>query len=261
MRILGVLSSILFSRDKTFEVQTPLILQTLLRHMFSLFLHLSTSSDSQPQAESLRAYIGAIRNGQCGTPVQKSIEKEYGSSFSSDDSDARLLKLMIAESLVGFMEAASPDWRRWALHELIEVCSMLKPNSLILKYVQEYWPLPDPSNTLTPLMNCVHFRILRIFLGLASPLLASSSGESETFLADSDLVIRLLRSRLIPEVEAMDLTSATELRVGVIKVVTEVLRNRTSLERDFISMNLARWYQEGGPWAESINVSLTELVG
>lgn len=121
MRILGALSSIMFSRDKTFEVQTPLVLQTLLKSMFSLLLHLSTSPELQPQAESLRAYIGAIRTGQCGTPIPKSIEKEYGARFSNEDADATILEVMITESLVGFMEVASTDWRRWTMHQLLEV--------------------------------------------------------------------------------------------------------------------------------------------
>lgn len=88
----------------------------------------------------------------------------------------------------------------------------------------------------------------------------SSSADSETFISDSDIVIKVFRTRVLPDVEAMDSEISAELRVTIIRLVIEVLRNRHGHERDYISMVFSRWYQEGGLWAESINTSLRDLV-
>ena len=58
----------------------------------------------------------------------------------------------------------------------------------------------------------------------------------------------------------MDLEVSSELRTAVARLSIEVFRGRHGHGRDYISMVFARWYQEGGSWAENIKLSLKDLV-
>lgn len=129
MRILGQLSSLLFSRDRTFEVETPVILQTLLQSLFSLLATLRGSHDCTAEAQTVAGYIKGIKNGQSGTPTQQALEKEYGVRHSQSDSDEMVREIIVAESVIGCLDVGSEQSRRWTLHHLVEVCH--KPSSCV----------------------------------------------------------------------------------------------------------------------------------
>ena len=121
VRILGALSSLLFSRDKTFNAETPMILRTLFQGLFSLLLCLASSADATAAAESLKAYIAAVRDGQCGTPSPQALEKVYGARWTKADSETRVRHAIATESVIGCIETGSEDSRKWMLHNLLEV--------------------------------------------------------------------------------------------------------------------------------------------
>ncbi len=121
MRILGKLSSLLFAPDKTFELETPAIFQTLLQSLFSLLATLRGSPDSATEAATVAGYITAIKSGQSGTPTQQALEKQYGVRHSKGDSDEMIRQIIVAESVIGCLEVGSEQSRRWTLHHLVEV--------------------------------------------------------------------------------------------------------------------------------------------
>lgn len=92
--------------------------------MFSLLMCLSSTS-SQAEVESLRAYIAAIRDGQCGTPSPQSLEKEYGVRWSRNDNDQDVRRLIAIEGLIGQLEIGSESSRKWMLRNLVEVGKVL----------------------------------------------------------------------------------------------------------------------------------------
>ena len=120
MRIIATLSSILFTQ-KTFQAETPAVLQTLLQCLFSLLAILRSSTDSMTEADTVAASIMAIKDGQVGTPTQQALEKEYGVRYSNGDSEEKVREIIVAESVIGCLEVGSEALRRWTLHHLIEV--------------------------------------------------------------------------------------------------------------------------------------------
>lgn len=121
MRVLGTLSSILFSRDKTFSAESPRILQSLLQGLISLAYMLSLSPQSVAEYQSVAGYISAIRSGNCGFLSQSALESEYGVRFTSKDSCDPLLEILVTESVIRCLTAGSDCERRWVLRTLLQV--------------------------------------------------------------------------------------------------------------------------------------------
>ncbi|GBE83781.1 hypothetical protein SCP_0508370 [Sparassis crispa] len=242
-RILGTLSTLLFSRDKAFSVETPVILRTLLHAIFTLLLSLSSSSYSKGEADLLREFISTIRNGQCGTPSSASLEKEYGVSFSLREKDSSVRQAILSESVIMCLELGSEIVRRRALQSLVE----------------EYWPLPEPSLTLTPLLSCMYSRKLKTFISAVLSLLSSPS-DLGAARADSDVIIRLFRSRILPEVEALRDTDSADVKTVAITLVMELLPIDGNQERDYLIMHFSHWYHDLPNWKASIEKTLQDLI-
>ena len=124
MRILGALSSILFSRDRTFSTDSPAILQTLLQALLSVKYSLFTSSSAGAEIQSIAGYIAEVQAGKCGELSRALVEKEFGVRFSGTDNEVVVREAVITESVVNCVELGSVGARRWALRTLPEVCKV-----------------------------------------------------------------------------------------------------------------------------------------
>ncbi|KAI8972849.1 hypothetical protein BD414DRAFT_559591 [Trametes punicea] len=247
VRILGTLSALLFSREKTFSAETPAILQTLLQSLFSLLSVLRSSPDTVAEAGSIAGFIAAVRNGQCGSPLPQALEKEYGVRYK-DDSDQMVRETIVTESVIGCLEVGSEATRRWTLHHLVE----------------EYWSSsPSSSIAVTPLLATMNWRKLKSFINASTALLSSTLIDSRTAVQDADMVIHLLRTRILPEIEAMQdqaLAVVNEIRSSVVRLVLELLSVRGSADREYLMMYLGHWFQDDGAWKRSAERSLQDFV-
>ncbi|OBZ67524.1 hypothetical protein A0H81_12594 [Grifola frondosa] len=244
IRILGALSALLFSREKTFRTDTPIILQTLLQAMFSLLSSLA-SSNASSEAESLKAYIFAIKDGQCGTPTPPALEKEYGVRFSGADRNEKVRDIITTESVIGCLEVGSEACRRWSLRHLLE----------------EYWTLPEPAMKQTPLLSCMNWRKLKTFISSAIALLSSSLADAQTLIMDCDAIVGVLRSRVLPEVEAMQNDDfAAEIQNRVVRLTLELLCIRGSSEREYVMRQFCRWFRDDMRWKLSIEKTIQEFI-
>lgn len=120
-RILGELSSILFSRDRPFHGDTPLVLQTLMQGIFSLMFTLSCAGDAHQEIDSLTSYASAIRSGKCGSLSISAVEKEYGVRFAKEENEDAVREVIVAESAINCLEMGSEQSRRWCLHNILMV--------------------------------------------------------------------------------------------------------------------------------------------
>ncbi|TFK92378.1 hypothetical protein K466DRAFT_480806 [Polyporus arcularius HHB13444] len=247
MRILGKLSSLLFAPDKTFELETPAIFQTLLQSLFSLLATLRGAPDSATEAATVAGYITAIKSGQSGTPTQQALEKEYGVRHSKGDSDEMIRQIIVAESVIGCLEVGSEQSRRWTLHHLVE----------------EYWSSSDSTTMLSPLLTTMTWRKLKTFVNSTVSLLLSCTGDPRRAVEDADVIIHLLRTRILPEVEAMRddaFAVVGEIQSVIIRLALELLCVRGSREREYVILYFSHWVQEGGKWRQSVENSLKELI-
>ncbi|KAI0828677.1 hypothetical protein BC628DRAFT_1316176 [Trametes gibbosa] len=248
MRILGTLSSLLFSRDRTFSVETPAIMQTLLQTLFSLLAVLRSSPDTAPEARSVAGYIAAVKDGQSGTPLPQALEKEFGVRYKGDN-DEMIREIVVADSVIGCLEAGSEASRRWFLHHMLE----------------DYWmPLSSPK-ALTPLLTTMNWRKLTSFINASISLFSSALPYARTAIEDVKTIIHLLRTRLLPEVEAMEddaFAAVDEIRSGVVRLVLQLLcvRGSADSDRDYLIVNVWNWFKDGPSWQQSVEKSLKEFT-
>lgn len=126
-RILGSLSSIVFSLEKPFEADGPVILQTLYHGMFALLFDLSLSPGTDGEFQTLSGWILKIRDGECGPLIHEEVENEYGVRYSKYDNDNSIREAILAETVARCLEIGSEGSKRWALRQLVQVCKALEP--------------------------------------------------------------------------------------------------------------------------------------
>ncbi|KAI0763460.1 hypothetical protein BD413DRAFT_484122 [Trametes elegans] len=243
MRILGTLSRLLLSREKTFNAETPAILQSLLQTLFSLLAVLRSSPDTVTEASSVAAYIVAVKDGQSGTPLPQALEKEYGVRYKGD-SDELVREIIAAESVIGCLEVGSEASRRWTLHHLVE----------------EYWSSPNSSSMLTPLLATMNWRKLKGFTNASISLLSTEMPNARTAAKDAGMVIHLLRTRVFPEVETMQDEAYGEIRSSIVRLVLELLCVRSSFDREYLMDHFCGWLRDGDSWKQSVEKSLHDFT-
>lgn len=121
----------------------------------------------------------------------------------------------------------------------------------------QFWPTPEPNITFTPLLACIHWRKLKRFIGATLALLPEPSDDADTY---GELLITLLRTRILPEIEGMREEDAAEIRSRTIRLVLEVLCISDSTGREYLLMHLCNWYQTEKLWRDSIEAALDDMV-
>jgi hypothetical protein len=112
------MSTLLFSRDATFRTESPVLLQTILQALVSL---LPTLSSSPGEFESVKGLILEIWKGGSGLLSKESIEQEFGTHFSSSDTEEDIREALSVESVLKCAAYGSLKARTWVLHNLVEV--------------------------------------------------------------------------------------------------------------------------------------------
>ncbi|KAI0087407.1 hypothetical protein BDY19DRAFT_893157 [Irpex rosettiformis] len=240
VRILGTLSSILFSRDKTFIVESPAVLQSLLQGLFTLAYTLSLSPRSAAEYQSVMGYISAICSGSCGPLSQSAVESEYGVRYTKNDSDDLLMEVLVTESVIRCLAAGPDHERRWVLRMLL----------------QDYWPMAGIFATPTPLYACAQWRKLGIFLPAACELVSSTSDKDQ----DYDITATILRTRILPELDRVREEDASQIRRGVVRLSLELLSKQHREQGSFTSSQLCNWLRDEPVWKADFETTLQEII-
>ncbi|KAJ3556564.1 hypothetical protein NM688_g1961 [Phlebia brevispora] len=241
LRLLGTLSSILFSRDRTFTANSPMILQTLLQGLFSLTYSLSLSIHAAAESESLAGYVSAVCSGSCGQLSPTATEAEFGVPFSGADSEAVIRDILVTESVIRCLEVSDDKRRRWTLRTML----------------QQYWAIPEPGLKLTRLQTCVHWRKLQAFT--SSVLILLSRPADDTY-RDVEVIVDLFRTRIVAEIAAMPDTDATGIRSQVIRLILELLCMQDCREREYLMGQFCTWYEQREDWKGSIEDAVRDLI-
>ena len=121
----------------------------------------------------------------------------------------------------------------------------------------QFWPTPEPNVTFTPLLACIHWRKLKRFISATLALLSEPSDDADDY---GELLITLLRTRILPEIEGIREEDAALIRSKTMHLVLEVLCIGDSHGREYLLMHLCNWYQSEKLWRESIELALDEMV-
>lgn len=120
--MLGTLSSLLFSRDAALRVDSPIVFQTLLQGIFSLYPLLSQDPSN---LGVLQALASEIINGGVGVLSQEAVEQEFGGASPSKDEERQVRIALTVESVARCVANGSGPSRGWILRNLMEVRTRL----------------------------------------------------------------------------------------------------------------------------------------
>ena len=117
--------------------------------------------------------------------------------------------------------------------------------------------MPEPNSKFTSLLACMHWRKLKRFIGAILALLSEPLNDAHAY---GELLINLLRTRILSEIEGMREEDSVEIRGKTVHLVLEVLCIGDGTEREYLLMHLCNWYQSEKHWKESIEGALDEIV-
>ena len=116
---------------------------------------------------------------------------------------------------------------------------------------------------LSPLLTTMTWRKLKTFVNYTVSLLYSGSLEPGITMADAGVIIHLLRTRILPEVEAMRddaFATVSEIQSSIIRLVLQLMCVRGTVDREWVLLYLSHWLQETNKWRKSVEHSLQEFV-
>lgn len=74
------------------------------------------------------------------------------------------------------------------------------------------------------------------------------------------MVITLLRTRILPEIDGLRQEDAFEIRNKTIQLTLEVLCLADDEGQEYLLMRLCDWYQKDQTWKENIEAALGEIA-
>lgn len=99
-----------------------------------------------------------------------------------------------------------------------------------------------------------------MFISSALALLSSSPKDAVTRLADADVIVRILRTRIFPEVEALSEKDSMEARGRAVKLVLELMCIQNGGEHEYLVVQFCHWYQDTQTWKSSIENTIRDVV-
>ncbi|KAI0041863.1 hypothetical protein FA95DRAFT_1500866 [Auriscalpium vulgare] len=244
MRILGVLSSCLFSSEGSFRGGSPIVFQSLLQTLFSLFASFSSSPTTLEESQFLRELIGSILQGSLSDLDHELVEQEYDVRMNPDDSHAvvdALVVIALSTAAENVLESQRPHLLRYLANDFWSPMNevALPPANLIPLYARK-------------LVRCAH-----ALFNLLPPV-----GDSR-YLAvpDTDVVLGLMQTHLLPEAQALqDHDAVHECRVAIARLSMKLFCVGSATEQDAAASLIADWYEEGGPWKSGFEAALTRTI-
>lgn len=118
--------------------------------------------------------------------------------------------------------------------------------------------MPEPQLSLTPLLACIYWRKLKTFLNATLTLLSSELTKNDE--SDVLVIVDVFRSRILPEVEALPVNVAADIRSSVVRVVIEILCVCQGNHKEYFLMHFCDWYQNKPDWKTGIEETISQLV-
>jgi hypothetical protein len=250
------MSTLLFSRDTVLRTDSPVIFQTLVQALFSLYPPLSSNPDD---FGTIQALISEVLSGGTGLLQIDAIEQEFDSPFSPNDSEQKIREILATESVARCIANGSIPSRSWMLCNLLEVqCGQLC-SILIAHIQQEFWPLYLPTTLMTPLLMRVQSRKINVFARAALQLLMS--GHTASAKENCDVILRIVKTRILPEIAVFASSDVEETKSLVIRLLLQVLCTEVSvIGAQKATSIINQWLNDASNWKIEVEKSLSLLV-
>jgi hypothetical protein len=121
--------------------------------------------------------------------------------------------------------------------------------------------VPPQSPSLTPLLIAIHKRKLDVFTRAAVAILLTRPSEPSTRIHDAEVIVRVLHTRVIPEVETIYEGDTAETRGHVAYIVLQLfsINDASELLRWATSL-VCHWCEAVQVWKLSFESALQRLV-
>ncbi|TFY79915.1 hypothetical protein EWM64_g4095 [Hericium alpestre] len=204
--------------------------------MFSLLASLISQPDTLEETQYLRELISHVLSGACGELDSSLVERDLGLDIE----------------LAG---------QQGTLHPATSIRGEALVSVLIQKltFVQEYWPSSPLDIAQRPalmpffiqrLNHCSHALVAFI----SSAVTPSEANE------DCSAIVRLLQTRIMPELDAFDSAEAIDIRAQLVTLAFKILCLEKATGQDDIRSFLVQWYSTAGPWQLGVEKGLQQWL-
>lgn len=127
---------------------------------------------------------------------------------------------------------------------------------------QEFWPVPEGTQSLTPLLGCIQSHKLELFVNAATALLFSSAAAGAGVqVADVAVINRVFHTRVLPEIQSLRDKDAGQARHGVIRLALNLALAANNPDKDKICIQITTWLRDSQGWKASIEETINDTVG
>lgn len=135
---------------------------------------------------------------------------------------------------------------------LVETCTHPK---------QEFWPVPEGAQSLTPLLGCIQSHKLELFVNAATALLFSSAAAGAGGqVADVAVINRVFHTRVLPEIQSILDKNADHARHGVIRFALDLAFAPGNTDKDKTFGQIAAWLKDSQGWKISVEGTINDTV-
>ncbi|KIY73014.1 hypothetical protein CYLTODRAFT_366316 [Cylindrobasidium torrendii FP15055 ss-10] len=181
--------------------------------------------------------------GSTGELDAGTVEQEYNAIFIETDNVQAVREVLLVESLGHCVENIPEADAKWLLTNVVDT----------------YWPVLRTS--YSPLMSAMHCRKLAVFARVFVSLVESSPPDSNRRANDAAIVIKLLRERVLPELDIITSPSVTEAKSSfVAALLTVITADDMSTGSSWTVNTVSHWYRQRSEWQTTFETGLRSLI-
>ncbi|KAG1802270.1 uncharacterized protein HD556DRAFT_1263825 [Suillus plorans] len=238
-RVLSVLTSLLFPRTGPIELPSVHAFLSLVQALAMTLLQIQEDRE----AAILRDIISKLCDGTCGSMAGFLAAAEIDGSpvmlVGVRQSEVR--EALVIEALVRCLDHGPLTMKRKVLHELL----------------QEFWTPLSVSGSFSPMISAIRSRVVITFAHAAAFLCASVKSEH----LDTQSVLHVLKSRVIPEMTCLSGKRASDARASVSRLLVELLcLERVTHEIIGVICGLTVQLLETSEWKTSLEKMMQHFI-
>lgn len=123
-----------------------------------------------------------------------------------------------------------------------------------------YWPPIANDVTFTPLLSAAHARKLTTFTRTWLAMVVSTSSNTMEKLLKSELIVRFIQTRVIPEIQVINGNVIDDAKRNVVRIALELLADGGRELQLWAMSTLSHWHREVPPWKMSFEKALESMV-
>lgn len=127
--------------------------------------------------------------------------------------------------------------------------------------MQEFWPVPENVQSLTPLLGCIQSHKVEFFVNAATTLLFSpAAAGASTQVADVAVINRVFHTRVLPEIQSIRDRDTRHARHGVIRFALALAFAPGNTDKAKTFGQIVAWLKDSQGWKVSVEETINDTV-